>query len=183
MLGCCAAAAGVTLAALLPPLAASCPCPAQRPPASASVCLHAPRRPSPAAAPHRPARGRAPPPSLRRLFESVTPLLPDVVGRLSADIAPFCSVGGLRFGAGDAGSGPWRNFFVGLVGAVAADEDDILWPNQVQLLLHAAGKAAAPHCPACGAGMRCSFRWALRRARVLSISTPQTLSAQRTLRR
>ena len=74
-----------------------------------------------------------PPPSfLCRLFESVTPLLPDVVGRLSADIAPFCSVAGLRFGAADAEGGPWRNYFVGLVGAVAADEDDILWPNQAR---------------------------------------------------
>lgn len=71
----------------------------------------------------------------RRLFESVAPLLPDLVGRLSADIAPFCATeGGLRFGApdvGEPGGGPWRNYFVGLVGAVAADEDDVLWPNQV----------------------------------------------------
>ncbi|KAI7842535.1 hypothetical protein COHA_003772 [Chlorella ohadii] len=66
-----------------------------------------------------------------KLFESVSPLLPDLVGRLSADIAPFCSVSGLKFGPADAAAGPWRNFFVGLVGAVAADEDDILWPNQV----------------------------------------------------
>lgn len=66
-----------------------------------------------------------------RLFESVAPLLPDLVGRLSADIAPFCSVGGLRFITPDEAGGPWRNYFVGLVGSVAADEDDILWPNQV----------------------------------------------------
>ena len=72
-----------------------------------------------------------------RLFEAVTPLLADLVGRLSADIAPFCSVpAGMRFTAGGAGGadeagGAWRNFFVGLVGNVAAHEDDILWPNQV----------------------------------------------------
>jgi hypothetical protein len=66
-----------------------------------------------------------------KLFESVSPLLPDLVGRLSADIAPFCSVSGLKFVPADAAAGPWRNYFVGLVGAVAADEDDILWPNQV----------------------------------------------------
>ena len=72
-----------------------------------------------------------------RLFESVTPLLPDLVGRLSGDIAPFCSVPkGMRFTAGGAGGadeagGAWRNFFEGLVGNVAAHEDDILWPNQV----------------------------------------------------
>ncbi|PRW33168.1 hypothetical protein C2E21_7814 [Chlorella sorokiniana] len=66
-----------------------------------------------------------------KLFESVSPLLPDLIGRLSADIAPFCSVSGLKFVPADAAAGPWRNYFVGLVGAVAADEDDILWPNQV----------------------------------------------------
>lgn len=66
-----------------------------------------------------------------KMFESVSPLLPDLLGRLSADIAPFCSVSGLKFAAADAAAGPWRNYFVGLVGSVAADEDDILWPNQV----------------------------------------------------
>ncbi|KAL4421129.1 hypothetical protein ABPG77_001524 [Micractinium sp. CCAP 211/92] len=68
-----------------------------------------------------------------KLFETVSPLLPDLVGRLSADIAPFCSVAGMSFSAGaaDAAGGGWRNYFIGLVGSVAADEDDILWPNQV----------------------------------------------------
>lgn len=119
----------------------------------------------------------------------MAPISPDVLGRLSADMAPFCAVDGLRFGLGDApgdaaldaaaeaaasaaasggescgeqeaaapgsggssaaavvdaaaaaeageeeaagGAGPWRNFFVGLVGGVAPHEDDILWPNQV----------------------------------------------------
>lgn len=72
-----------------------------------------------------------PPPC--RLFETVSPLLPDLVGRLSADIAPFCSVAGMDFSpaGADAAAGGWRNYFVGLVGSVSADEDDILWPNQV----------------------------------------------------
>ncbi len=76
------------------------------------------------------------PRSLCRLFETVSPLLPDLVGRLSADIAPFCSVAGMSFSAGaaDAAGGGWRNYFIGLVGSVAADEDDILWPNQVTAL-------------------------------------------------
>lgn len=80
----------------------------------------------------------------RRLFETVSPLLPDLVGRLSADIAPFCSVAGMAFseGAADAAGGGWRNYFVGLVGSVAADEDDILWPNQVMLVLDLAGHHA-----------------------------------------
>jgi hypothetical protein len=72
-----------------------------------------------------------PPVPTPRLFESVTPLLPSVVGRLSADISPFCSAAGLAFSAADEAAGPWRNYFVGLVGGVAAEEEDILWPNQV----------------------------------------------------
>ena len=90
------------------------------------------------AAPINAAPPPSPSPAWRRLFEAVTPLLPDLVGRLSADIAPFCSVpAGMRFTAGggaggaDEAGGAWRNFFVGLVGNVAAHEDDILWPNQV----------------------------------------------------
>lgn len=79
----------------------------------------------------------------------MAPLLPDVVGRLSADITPFCAVEGLSFrGLADSAEGPWRNFFVGLVGSVAAHEDDILWPNQVREGEHRVGArgggAAAP---------------------------------------
>ena len=44
---------------------------------------------------------------------------------------PFASVSGLAFGEPDARHGPWRSYFVGVVGGVAADEDDVLWPNQV----------------------------------------------------
>ncbi|KAI3431731.1 hypothetical protein D9Q98_004773 [Chlorella vulgaris] len=66
-----------------------------------------------------------------KLFESVVPLLPDLVGRLSSEITPFCSVTGLVFDGADEAGGGWHNYFVGLVGSVSAAEDEILWPNQV----------------------------------------------------
>lgn len=83
----------------------------------------------------------------------MAPLLPDVAGQLGADLSPFCAVQGLRFEAGaDAAAGPWRNFFVGLVGCVAPHEDDILWPNQAcGLLRWTSGLGpvgAAVACPA-----------------------------------
>lgn len=28
-------------------------------------------------------------------------------------------------------AGPWRNYFIGVIGTFAPDEDDVLWPNQV----------------------------------------------------
>ena len=52
---------------------------------------------------------------------------------LGAPLAPLCAVAGLAFERhADAVSGPWRNFFVGLLGDVAADEADVLWPNQAR---------------------------------------------------
>ena len=30
-------------------------------------------------------------------------------------------------------AGPWRNYFIGVIGTFAPDEDDVLWPNQVGL--------------------------------------------------
>jgi hypothetical protein len=67
-----------------------------------------------------------------KLFESVVPLQPEIVDKMSFDLTPFCSVSGLDFGAlADVRYGPWLNYFVGLVGDVAVEEADILWPNQV----------------------------------------------------
>jgi hypothetical protein len=68
-----------------------------------------------------------------RLFESVVPLQEELIQRLSAGaLEPFCSVSGLEFGAfADVRHGAWANFFVGLVGDVAVEESDILWPNQI----------------------------------------------------
>ena len=56
---------------------------------------------------------------------------------LGAPLTPLCAVAGLAFERhADAVSGPWRNYFIGLLGDVAADEVDVLWPNQA--------RAAAP---------------------------------------
>jgi len=66
------------------------------------------------------------------LFESVVPLEPEILDKMANDLTPFCSVSGLEFGGlADLRYGPWLNYFVGLVGEVAVEEADILWPNQV----------------------------------------------------
>lgn len=82
---------------------------------------------------NKPTRPPAPPcaPLACRLYESVVPLEERVLAHLRSPLAPFCTATGLSFGPGDAGAGGWRNFFVGVVGAVGALEDEVLWPNQV----------------------------------------------------
>lgn len=82
------------------------------------------------------------------------------MGRLSADIAPFCSVAGMSFSAGaaDAAGGGWRNYFIGLVGSVAADEDDILWPNQVTALFECFRRYGQDSVRQILCGPRCSQR-------------------------
>lgn len=63
---------------------------------------------------------------------------PAVAGQLSEALPAFASVEGLSFTGCDRRHGDWRNYFVGIVGHVAVQEEDVLWPNQVQLLcLHA----------------------------------------------
>ena len=70
--------------------------------------------------------------SIAALYESVVPLDAQVVAHMTTELTPFCSVTGLNFGAlADLRYGPWVNYFIGLVGDVAPDEADILWPNQV----------------------------------------------------
>jgi len=68
-----------------------------------------------------------------KLFESVVPIQTEIMDRISVDLTPFYSVTGMDFGSqADLCFGPWVNYFVGLVGDVAADDADILWPNQLQ---------------------------------------------------
>ncbi|CAL8468371.1 g7911 [Coccomyxa elongata] len=67
---------------------------------------------------------------LARLHESTFPLSVDLVDELECDLQPFCAVAGLRFQECDERYGPWRNYYVGIVGDVDSDEDDVLWPNQ-----------------------------------------------------
>ena len=69
---------------------------------------------------------------------------------LKTPLVPFCTATGLQFGAGDSSSaggaegGAWRNYFVGVVGAVGAVEEEVLWPNQVSLKSYL-GSIAAVH--------------------------------------
>lgn len=66
-----------------------------------------------------------------RLHESNVPLSEEVVDELDAELEPFCYTAGLRFEGSDEKTGYWRNFFIGVVGDVDAQEEDNLWPNQV----------------------------------------------------
>lgn len=66
------------------------------------------------------------------LFESVVPLRPEVVEKLSSDLTPFCSIVGCKFqDMADLQYGSWSNYFIGVVGDVGTEEIDILWPNQI----------------------------------------------------
>jgi hypothetical protein len=75
-----------------------------------------------------------PPRAACRLFDTLVPLQQGLVDRLAARPVPFASAGGgMSFTDGaDVRHGPWRSYFVGLAGGVAAAEQDVLWPNQVR---------------------------------------------------
>ncbi len=72
--------------------------------------------------------------TVRRVHESTCPVDDALVERLTEPLHCLATVEGLAFSDSDRRSGPWRNYFVGVVGAVAADENDVLWPNQVPAL-------------------------------------------------
>ena len=84
----------------------------------------------------------------------------DLVDELECDLQPFCAVAGLRFQECDERHGPWRNYYVGVVGDVDSDEDDVLWPNQASM------QASAPAgcCPKCAWSHYERERESLRRA-------------------
>ena len=73
------------------------------------------------------------------MHESTCPVDDAVVEQLTEPLHCLATVDGLAFSDSDRRSGPWRNYFVGIVGAVAADENDVLWPNQV--LTYSSGNA------------------------------------------
>lgn len=50
---------------------------------------------------------------------------------LEVELEPFCYTAGLKFETCDERVGHWRNFFIGIIGSVDAQEEDVLWPNQV----------------------------------------------------
>ena len=66
-----------------------------------------------------------------RLHDSNVPLSEEVVEELEAELEPFCYTAGLKFEGSDEKTGHWRNFFIGVVGDVDAQEEDNLWPNMV----------------------------------------------------
>jgi hypothetical protein len=53
------------------------------------------------------------------------------VEQLTEPLHCFATTEGLAFSNSDRRHGAWRNYFVGIVGDVATDENDVLWPNQV----------------------------------------------------
>ena len=70
-----------------------------------------------------------------RLYESNVALSEEVIEQLEGELEPFCYTAGLRFEGSNERSGPWRNFFIGVVGSVDSQEEDVLWPNQVCLVM------------------------------------------------
>lgn len=66
------------------------------------------------------------------IFESVVPIEDQVVEKLDIHLSPFYETDQLEFEEqAELISGPWRNYFIGIVGEVSVEEDGNLWPNQV----------------------------------------------------
>lgn len=61
---------------------------------------------------------------------------PSVASQLSEPLQAFARLDGLHFGGCDRRHGDWRNYFVGIVGDMGPHEEDIMWPNQVQMFPH-----------------------------------------------
>ena len=68
-----------------------------------------------------------------RLYETVHTLYPDILDHIAAPAEPFCVTekNGLSFSDPQFSHGPWKGYLVGVVGDVAAKEEDTLWPNRV----------------------------------------------------
>ncbi len=72
-----------------------------------------------------------------RLYETVHTLYPEVLDHISDTVEPFCITdkNSMTFSKPQFSHGPWKGYLVGVVGDVAAHEDDALWPNRVCSLL------------------------------------------------
>ena len=67
-----------------------------------------------------------------KIFESVVPIEEAVIDKLDNELDPFYESENLKFDSmAEFVSGPWRNYFIGVVGEVSVEEDGNLWPNQV----------------------------------------------------
>ena len=63
------------------------------------------------------------------------PLDHETVAALSLPLQPFVSATGLDYTKScDSCHGSWHNFFVGVVGGVASEDHEVLWPNRVRSL-------------------------------------------------
>lgn len=66
------------------------------------------------------------------VFESIIPIEEQTVQNIGEDLIPFFESDELVFEEqAEFKSGPWRNYFIGIVGEVSVTEDGNLWPNQV----------------------------------------------------
>ena len=72
-----------------------------------------------------------------RLYETVHTLYPEVLDHISDTVEPFCITdkNSMTFSNPQFSHGPWKGYLVGVVGDVAAHEDDALWPNRVCYML------------------------------------------------
>ena len=68
---------------------------------------------------------------LARLYESILPLDDDIAANLAQPLDVFCVAEDMSFSGCDDMRGAWRNYCIGVVGHVANEEHEILWPNQV----------------------------------------------------
>lgn len=66
-----------------------------------------------------------------RLYETVHSLQPEVLEHIPQAVQPFCLAEGMTFGKPQFSHGSWKGYLVGVVGDVAAEEDNVLWPNRV----------------------------------------------------
>lgn len=72
-----------------------------------------------------------------RLYETVHTLYPEVLDHIKDTVEPFCITdkNSMTFSKPQFSHGPWKGYLVGVVGDVAAHEDDALWPNRVCYML------------------------------------------------
>ncbi|KAA6417239.1 MAG: hypothetical protein FRX49_12802 [Trebouxia sp. A1-2] len=73
------------------------------------------------------------PDGVARLYETVHTLYPEVLDHISDMVEPFCITdkNSMTFSKPHFSHGPWKGYLVGVVGDVAAHEDDALWPNRL----------------------------------------------------
>ncbi|DBA85740.1 TPA: hypothetical protein ACH3X1_005305 [Trebouxia sp. C0004] len=74
------------------------------------------------------------PDGVARLYETVHTLYPEMLDHISDTVEPFCITdkNSMTFSKPQFSHGPWKGYLVGVVGDVAAHEDDALWPNRVR---------------------------------------------------